>query len=309
MGRQPNSTDEATKAPRALFVGRTTLDVLYRLDRLPEEDTKVFARSLQAAPGGPALNAAVTHSLLGGKAMLVSAVGRGPWAGVVRAELHRHGIELLDLAAETAYETPLCTALINAENGSRTVVNPPISEVCLRRLTGSWAAEIPTAWGHVPAVVLSDGFLLHETLPLLAACQAAGAALCLDSGSWKSGIADLAGLLTVAVCSERFSVPGHPHTPEDTLAWFAGRGVPSAAVTRGARSIVGNHCGRRFEIEIAPVDAVDTLGAGDVLHGAFCHHFARHGEFEPALRWAAEIATLKCRTHGVEAWVSRLPNT
>jgi hypothetical protein len=31
--------------PRALFVGRSTLDALYRLDRLPEEDTKVYARA------------------------------------------------------------------------------------------------------------------------------------------------------------------------------------------------------------------------------------------------------------------------
>jgi len=292
--------------PRVLFVGRTTLDVLYRLDRLPEEDTKVFARSLQAAPGGPALNAAVAHALLGGTAMLVSAVGGGPWAGVVRAELDRHGIGLLDLAAGTAYQTPLCTALINAENGSRTVVNPPISPVRLRRLEGNWEAEVPNGWGDVPPVVLSDGFLLDETLPLLTACKDAGAALCLDSGSWKPGIAKLAGLLTVAICSERFAVPGHARTPETTIAWFVDQGVAHVAVTRGARSILGCDRGRRFEIEIAPVDAVDTLGAGDVLHGAFCHRFARHGEFEAALRWAAEIATLKCQSHGVEAWIGGL---
>ena len=64
--------------PRVLFLGRTTLDVLYRLDNLPEEDTKVYASQLQAAPGGPAVNAAITHALLGGEAMLVSAVGSGP---------------------------------------------------------------------------------------------------------------------------------------------------------------------------------------------------------------------------------------
>ena len=66
--------------PRVLFLGRTTLDLLYRLDGMPEEDTKVYARDLQTAPGGPALNAAVTHALLGGRSMLISAVaaGRGP---------------------------------------------------------------------------------------------------------------------------------------------------------------------------------------------------------------------------------------
>ena len=41
---------------------------------------------------------------------------------VVRGELERHGIQLLDLAAGTAYETPLATAWVNSANGSRTVV-------------------------------------------------------------------------------------------------------------------------------------------------------------------------------------------
>jgi sugar/nucleoside kinase (ribokinase family) len=290
---------------RVLFLGRTTLDVLYRLDQLPEEDTKVYARALQSAPGGPALNAAITHSLLGGKAMLVSAVGGGPWAVPVRAEMERQGIDLLDLADGTAYETPLCTALINAANGSRTVVNPPISQVQLKHLCGTWDAEVPASWGAMPLVVLSDGFFFEETSPLLAACKAAGAALCLDSGSWKPGTAELAGLLTVAICSERFAVPGQPSQPADILTWFAAKGVPYVAVTRGARSILACDRGRRFEIEVGSIAATDTLGAGDVLHGAFCHYFARNPEFEPALRWASQIATLSCQSPGAQAWATQ----
>jgi sugar/nucleoside kinase (ribokinase family) len=119
--------------PRVLFVGRATLDALYWLDQLPEEDTKIFARQFQAAPGGPALNAAITHSLLGGEAMLVSAVGGGPWAIPVRAELEKRGISLFDLAADTAYETPLTTVLVNSANSSRTIVNPPVVPVELRQ--------------------------------------------------------------------------------------------------------------------------------------------------------------------------------
>src|ERR1035437_10476639 len=89
------SRSDAMISPRGLFVGRTTLDVLYWLDRLPEEDTKIYARELRMAPGGPALNAAITHALLGGKATLVSAVGGGRWATPVRAELKRHCIDLI----------------------------------------------------------------------------------------------------------------------------------------------------------------------------------------------------------------------
>jgi sugar/nucleoside kinase (ribokinase family) len=123
--------------------------------------------------------------------------------------------------------------------------------------------------------------------------------LVLDGGSWKPGTEEIAPLLTAAICSERFSVPGLSSDADSTLAWFAERGVPHVAVTRGPRSILGWDRGRRFEIEIAPIDAADTLGAGDVLHGAFCFHFARAQEFEPALRAASEIATRSCLGHGI----------
>jgi sugar/nucleoside kinase (ribokinase family) len=295
---------------RVLFVGRTTLDVLYWLDKLPEEDTKVFARQFQAAPGGPALNAAITHSLLGGQAMLVSAVGCGPWAIPVRAELERRGIFLFDLAAETTYETPLTTVLVNASNSSRTIVNPPVAPVALRQLGASWDAEMPASWGAIPPVVLCDGFHLEQALPLLAACRAAGAALCLDGGSWKPGTAELAPLLTAAICSERFVLPGQNVSgisgdPEAIFAWYAASGVAHIAITRGGRPILGWDRGRRFEIAVDKIAATDTLGAGDVLHGAFCHFFAQNPDFEPALRRASAIATLSCQSLGIQSWATQ----
>jgi sugar/nucleoside kinase (ribokinase family) len=283
--------------PRALFVGRTTLDAVYALDQFPAEDTKVFARGLSVSPGGPATNAAITHALLGGKAILMSAVGGGPWSIPVRAELGRHNIELIDLARDTVYETPLTTVLLNRAKSTRTIVNPPPASAALNP-PSTWNE----AWGDAPALVLTDGFHLAETLTLLAACREAGAALCLDGGSWKPGTADLAEILTVAICSERFALPGRPAHPDATLSWFAEKGVAHVAVTRGPKPIMGSDNGRRFEIEIAQIDAVDTLGAGDVLHGAFCYHFARTREFEPALRLAAEIATRACQGSGIRAW-------
>ena len=294
------------KASRALFVGRTTLDAAYWLESMPEENSKVFARQFHAAPGGPATNAAITHALLGGETILVSAIGAGPWAARVREELYALGIDLVDIAAGTAYETPLCAVLVNGANGSRTIVNPPVPPVELRRL-GAWQQEDLS--GELPRIVMTDGFFFDETRTLLTSLRDAGATLCLDGGSWKPGTAELATLLTVAICSERFTVPSHcgPTTdPEAVITWFAARGLPHVAITRGGQSILGWNRGRRFEIEVAPVNATDTLGAGDVLHGAFCHFFAQEPDFEPALRRASEIATLSCQSQGIRAWPAQL---
>jgi sugar/nucleoside kinase (ribokinase family) len=287
-------------SPRALFVGRATLDVVYSLDQFPSEDTKVFAQAMHVAPGGPAANAAITYALLGGRAVLMAALGGGPWAAPVREELSGLGIELIDLAAGTGYETPLTTILVNESGATRTIVNPPPAAVGLNR-PEKWDA----VWGEPPELVLTDGFHLHETLALLRACRRDGAQICLDGGSWKPETDTLAGLLSAAICSERFAVPGRAAEPGATIAWFAEQGVPHIAVTRGAKPIVGYDRERRFEIEIAKIEAVDTTGAGDVLHGAFCYHLAQTGEFETALRLAAEIATRSCRNLGLRGWLEK----
>jgi sugar/nucleoside kinase (ribokinase family) len=125
--------------PNVLFAGRTTLDAVYWLEELPQEDTKVFARAFRVAPGGPACNAAITHALLGGRTMLLSAVGQGTWADVVRGEMDRCGIRLVDLAAD-GYVTPLTTVLANVAEATRTIVNPPRmqGEARALALAGVW---------------------------------------------------------------------------------------------------------------------------------------------------------------------------
>ena len=284
----------------AAFIGRTTLDVLYVLDRLPDEDTKVFARDFRAAPGGPACNAAITHTLLGGDAILISALGKGPWADAVRTELARLEVEFVDIAAGTPYETPLTTVLTGSARGTRTIVNPPMMQLAFDTLPAEWQRQ----WGPQPQIVLVDGFHIQESLPLLRWCRSQGIPICLDSGSWKPGTEELAPLVTVAICSERFALPGRQADPETTLSWFAGHGVPQVAVTRGPRSILAFDRGRRFEIAIPSIDARDTSGAGDVLHGAFCYFYAESSDFEASLRAASEIATRSCQAVGIDCWAT-----
>ncbi len=72
---------------RGIFVGLSTIDVVYNVDEFPQTNTKVVAQSQSIFVGGPATNAAIAFSRLGGEAALVTAVGRNALANVVREEL------------------------------------------------------------------------------------------------------------------------------------------------------------------------------------------------------------------------------
>ena len=61
--------------------------------------------------------------------------------------------------------------------------------------------------------------------------------------------------------------------------------------------------GRDVRVPVPSVPAVDTLGAGDVLHGAYAYHRANGCDAEEALGRAAEVAAFRCRFVGGRAWV------
>jgi len=295
--QEPQTPKASTR--ELLFVGRTTLDLLYRLDALPEEDTKIFARHLHAAPGGPAANAAVTAALLGSSVTLISALGSSIWADAVRRKLGVHQIRHCDLAADTGFEMPIASVMVNQSSGSRTALNPPLDPTPLRPLShlSDLGADLPK-----PTAVLTDGFHLAEALPLLRELHQQKVPIVLDGGSWKPHTDELAPLLDAVICGERFRVPGQVPTHEAVFTWFRQQGVERIAITRGAKPILSWEAERSFEIPVVPVSSADTLGAGDVLHGCFLHYYAAGCSFAEALRLGSALASESCRGIGVEAW-------
>jgi sugar/nucleoside kinase (ribokinase family) len=285
---------------RCAFLGRSTLDLIYFAQGYPEENTKLFASEFLQQSGGPALNAAITFAQLGGTATLFSAVGESTFGRFVKEELAAHNVRLEDVAANTGFQLPVCSVVVNAENGSRTVLNPTLVEP--REPIHADRAD------PCDRLVLVDGFLVPALGEVLQRYAASGAEICMDSGSWKPMTPSLLSLCSIVIVGERFLPPG-TDTSSSVIDFLHEHGVRKVAVTRGNGAIIGSESGRRFEIEIEPVSVVDTLGAGDVLHGAFCWYYGQSGNFREALEQASRIATLSCQSLGARAWRERLNAT
>src|ERR1700761_9079385 len=146
---------------RGIFVGRSTLDLVYACAGFPEPDGKVDAEVGYMTGGGPALNAAVAFAGLGGQARLCSAVGDGVFADWVRGDLRDQGVALFDAAAGEAGVLPVSSVILTG--AARAIVNQPLPE-----RTGALADEmLARLFDSPPAVVLSDGHLPELALPVL----------------------------------------------------------------------------------------------------------------------------------------------
>jgi sugar/nucleoside kinase (ribokinase family) len=299
--------------PSALFVGLCTLDIVQAVARMPGPNEKVTALRQSAAAGGPATNASVAFACLGGRATLLTGAGRHPLADGVRADLDRAGITLIDVAADDEAPPAVSSILVTEGSGDRSVVSVNAAGRELRPPSGL-AALVDDA-----RAVLIDGH--HPALALAAAraARARGRLCILDGGSWKDNTADLLPYVDVAVCSADFRPPGAPGVPGaaagvpgvpagGVLDYLAGRGIGWAAVTDGARPVAWAGGGMRSAAAVPSVQVADTLGAGDIFHGAFTYSIAEQGAVDPdsfgaAIRFGARVAAFSCRYFGTRSWM------
>ncbi|WP_040840632.1 PfkB family carbohydrate kinase [Nocardia brevicatena] len=279
-----------------LFVGLTTVDIAYAVDRYPAEDTKTRAVDQFLGAGGPACNAAVAYAILSGASpTLLTALGRHHLAEVARGDLRAHGVTVVDTTPEHTDSPPVSSIVVALSAQSRTIVSLDASRI--------HAPSIPASTAYVAGagMVLVDGHLPELSMAVAQRANELGVPVVLDAGRWKDVHARLLPLVDTAICSAALVPPGYDET-DDLLDHLHTLGPAQIAITRGAESIRYSGAGRRGDIGIAPVTDADTLGAGDILHGAFCFYYGRSGDFVDALERASAVATLSCRSFGTRQW-------
>ncbi|MEV6440795.1 PfkB family carbohydrate kinase [Amycolatopsis sp. NPDC051716] len=268
-----------------LLAGLCTVDVVQRVEELPAPGEKVQSLRVDVAAGGPATNAAVTAAALGAEATLLTVLGAHPLAALARADLEAHGVRVVDLAAGNPEPPPVSAVAVRDRDGERTVVS--------RNAAGSEA----TWSGTVDAdVVLVDGH--HPGLALSVARAAGDVPVVLDAGSWKPVLDELLPLVDVAACSAHFTAP-EPGLHE--------RGVPTVITTAGAGPVRWSTAdGGSGEVPVAEVEARDTLGAGDVWHGALAVAVTRERTVTDRIRFANEVAAERVRHVGPRSWTTAI---
>lgn len=297
-------------AQTAICIGLATLDVIQAVDALPTPNAKAVAQDFVVAAGGPAANAAVACAHLRTPTTLVTALPAHPLAEVINADLVAHGV---DVQVAATYAGPPITAsiLVTAATGERAIVSP----------SGVATLGNPPPTAALPSLngvgaLLIDGYFRALAAPLVAQARSRGIPVILDGGSFKAHTPEVARWADIAVVSEDFAVPAGradggaaaSRDPAAVVAWFAELGVASVVITRGGDPLLYSTPVGRGEVPPPRVDVVDTLGAGDVFHGALLHRITAlgwdHGRLPADLAAAATVAARSVTSFGTRAWLA-----
>jgi sulfofructose kinase len=291
-----NFQGEAPKVPpRVLCIGIPVRDLTFRVSGVPGRGSKENATHFDEICGGNALNAAIAIARLGGRVSLCGPMGdaREMSTRFIFEKLAHEGIETEHLVHMPGLVTPISAVMVDP-SGERTIVT----------------FRDPELWKvHLPPIET----LLDDCAAILTESRCAGFCTDLCAEATRRGIpvvvdVDRAmslreGLLTASshlvFSSEPLQETADVSDDGQALNKIAKLTPSFLAGTRGPRGTIWlNEKGELEETPAFPVHTVDTLGAGDVFHGAFALALTEKQELRQALRFASAAAALKCTRFG-----------
>lgn len=283
-------------------VGIAVLDYLFQVDELPTGDGKYYATGYREVGGGVAANAAAAIAALGGDARFVGRVGADDAGTRIVSDLADLGVDIDGVENIAGAASPVSAVLVD-EAGERTIINHTPGDLFTGGET-SRAADVDGADAVLVDVRWPDG-----AAGALQAASEAGIPAVFDFDRPMADGGDRLLPLAGHVVFSREALTATAGTDDVEAALLAIRPRTEAwlAVTGGASGVWWLDGAELMHQDAFPVEVVDTVGAGDVFHGALALALAEGRPEADAVRFAAAAAALKCSRPGGRAGAPSRP--
>jgi sulfofructose kinase len=281
--------------PRVLCIGIPVRDLTFRIQDLPARGFKVSASHFDEICGGNALNAAIGIVRLGGRASVCGPMGdsRETSSKYIFEQLAHEGIETQHLIHMPGLVTPLSNILIDP-SGERTIVTFRDPEL--------WKVRLPDIGELLEDcdAILTENRCAEFCTELCAEAVRRGVPVVVDV---DRAMSMREGLLTASThlifSSDALQATAGIADDAEALKKIAKLTPSFVASTQGPQGTLWLDENQNLQRTPAfPVHTVDTLGAGDVFHGAFALAVTENQELRQALRFASAAAALKCTRFG-----------
>ena len=290
-----------TPGTGTVFVaGSINVDLIVGVPRLPTAGETVLGSRFVQQNGGKGANQAVAASRVGADVVMLGAVGEDGLGRSALEGLAAEGVDVSSCRRLKGEHTGLALIVVDAAGENQIAVasganarldaemiwdqtaplRPPAGSVCLVGFevlddavlaAVRWAAEhqLRIILNPAPARPIADEVLAMR--PILTPNE--------TEAEMLTGAAD----------------------PEAAARILSSRTGAPVIVSLGADGALLWSDGRASRLMAAPVNPVDTTGAGDALNGILAAELARGAPLEEALRWAMVGAALKTTKAGAQA--------
>ncbi len=280
-----------------LSVGLAVQDFIFFVDEMPRQPVKYRARDMAVVGGGCAATASAAVGCLGGRSMLAARLGRDSVGDQIVEELEGYGVDCSLVRRYPDRRSSMSSIFID-KTGERMIVNfrdTDLPEEC------DWLPDLADLG---IGAVLADTRWAGGAEAAMAAAHQAGLPAILDAEGPVREAEQAVGMASHIAFSRNGLVDWTGHEDlQRGIRDVAARTGAFVSVTDGAHGTWYIDASGEHHVPAYPVEAVDTLGAGDVWHGAFALRLAEGADAGNAIRFASAVAAIKCSRYGGRAGV------
>jgi sulfofructose kinase len=280
-------------------VGLNATDTLLLVPHFPAYAGKAPFQEEIVSPGGQVASAMVTCASLGLKTKYIGTVGDDERGRIQLESLRNSGVDLEHVQVRRGCANQSAYIIIDRATGERTVLWR--RDDCLRISPSEIAPEQITC----ARLLHIDG---HDTPAVEHAARiahAAGIPVTVDVDTIYHGFDRVLPHIDYLIASSEFPVQWtHESDPFRALEMIQREyKMRVAAMTLGAHGSLALEEGKFVYSPAFVVNCVDTTGAGDIFHGAFCYAVLQRMPMREALDFSNAMAALNCTALGARGGI------
>ena len=278
-----------------VVIGRSCLDYIAIVDQFPRENQKVPFSFRLTEGGGQGGTASCCVSTLGGKVAYVAKLGDDPEGRVCLKRLSEFGVSTEFIDVVKGGKTPVAYAFITEGTADRTIVYEPnalpkieLDDTLIKLVDQSKVVLIDPEVTYLGQQIKS---LKGESIKLVYDCE-----------RWREGIEDIMAAADYVIPSAEFLEVVELNFGNMLLKEKI---IQLSQIVNGNLIVTNGEDGAYYvlnealyHIAVPRVKAVDTIGAGDNFHAAFCLGLTKGFDLHQIVKLSVAVASLSCREYG-----------
>ena len=288
--------------PLILTLGGINMDLVTFSNRLPADGETVVGDRFVTYPGGKGANQAVATARMGARSAMIGRVGDDMFGPQLIDLLQSASVETGAVGVSSGANSGIAVISVGEGGQNRIVQVLGANDTCGDAEYDAVAELLPQA----SALMLQLEVSIELSMRTAELASSQGVSVILDPGPVRPVPAEFYSYVSIITPNETEAEALVGHSITDTLTAanaadeLLSRGVGSAVIKLGAQGAYWADGVGEGEVRPFPVQAVDTVAAGDAFNGALAVALSEGHSLESAVRWGCAAGALSVTRVGAQ---------
>lgn len=269
------------------------VDLCVNLAAFPTPDSFQEAREVSWQGGGKVATGLVAAARLGANCSITGQVGDDQYGKYCIADFQRHGIATGDLTVRKNSTTSFAVVVSDNATYGRSILYAQGSSPVLQ------PQELPLD-SIKNAKYFYFSYVDATSIQAAKTAKENGVKVVMDADNYAGDLESAIPYVDVFIASQFIYRRYYANDNyEANCRDFSAKGPEMVVFTLGAKGCAGFDGNEFFQLDSFPVpQVVDTVGAGDVFHGAYIAGLLKGYSAKEAARFASAVSAIKCTRIG-----------